>query len=163
MRNLTAEYLHEVFEYKEGVLYWKINPRFNVKVGDASNSLCKRGYRQSRLGGKLYYSHRLIFLMHNGYLPKFIDHIDGNPLNNRIENLRGATNSENNWNSKIPHNNTSGLKNVCWDKNKNKWTVRLKKFGKLINIGRFADLELAELVAMEARNKYHGKYASNGI
>jgi hypothetical protein len=88
-----------------------------------------------------------------------VDHIDGNPSNNRIENLRGATNAQNLQNAKIHQNNTSGIKNVHFDKQKNRWNVQLRIDKKIKHFGLYKDLELAELVATEARNKYHGDFA----
>jgi len=66
----------------------------------------------------------LIFLYHHGYLPKFVDHIDGNKKNNRIENLREATKSQNAMNQKVSTRNTSGIKGVMWHKRDKKWFVQ---------------------------------------
>lgn len=68
---------------------------------------------------KHFYLHRLVFLVHQGYLPELIDHIDGNQTNNSIDNLRKVTRSQNKMNSKIPCNNTSGFKGIS--KHKNGW------------------------------------------
>ena len=103
--------------------------------------------------------HRLIFLFHYGYLPKIIDHIDGNPLNNDIKNLRESTHIENCQNAKKRTTNTSGCKNVSWHKPANKWAVRLSINQKKVFFGLFEDIELADLVAHEARDLYHGKFA----
>ena len=97
--------------------------------------------------------------MFNGYLPKFIDHIDCNPSNNKIENLREATFSQNQHNTKKRITNTSGVKNVHWYKPLKKWMVYIMINKKRKHLGYFNNIELAELVAQEARNKYHGKYA----
>jgi hypothetical protein len=97
--------------------------------------------------------------MFYGYLPKYIDHIDGNPSNNKIENLREVTNSQNCKNSKISITNKSGVKNVHWNKENKKWRVQLTINGKTKCFGSYDNLDTAELVAQEARNKYHGEYA----
>ena len=97
--------------------------------------------------------------MFHGYMPKEIDHIDNNPSNNRIENLREATRSEQLCNTKLRKDSTSGIKGVTWDKSRNKWIVSINKDKKTMFRGRFNDLELAQLVAVEARNKYHGDFA----
>lgn len=97
--------------------------------------------------------------MFHGYLPKSVDHIDGDRTNNRIENLRSVTHAQNSLNRKTPTNNKSGFKNVYWDKMFKKWVVNLNVNKKKIIIGKFDDLELAGLVAEEARDKYHGEYA----
>lgn len=161
---ITKELLHELFEYKEGELYWKVYTSSKTKPGDKAGCKNSHGYIQISIKKKLYQAHRIIFFMHNGYFPKYVDHIDGNRLNNRIENLRKATNFENSWNSKIRKNNTSGIKGVNWNKSRKKWEVRLRfaVTGKNLYFGRYVDKELAELVAIEARNKYHGEFANHG-
>jgi hypothetical protein len=63
------------------------------------------------------------------------------------------------WNTGLAKNNTSGVKGVTWKADKHKWRVRIGVNGKRIHIGDFADFELAELVAFEARAKYHGQFA----
>jgi hypothetical protein len=100
--------------------------------------------------------------MLNGYVPPILDHIDGNRSNNKIENLRAATVSQNLQNSKTYKSNTSGIKGVSWEKDRNKWKVQIMLRGKNKVIRNLEDLELAELVAIEVRNKYHGEYANHG-
>jgi len=108
---------------------------------------------------KLYLTHRVIFLMHHGYMPVIVDHIDGNPKNNKIENLRDATYLQNALNVKVRKDSISGVQNVGWHKTHKTWCVHLTVYGKRKCIGYFKDLELAELVAQEARRKYYGNYA----
>lgn len=149
---LTKDYLHEIFEYKDGNLYKLKNGK---KVG--SNHI--KGYQHTKINGKQYLLHRLIYMMFNGYFPKEIDHINGNRSDNHIENLRPAIGGQNQQNSKIRKDNKSGAKNVYWFKELKKWKVDIRFNGKRNYIGVFEDLELAELVAQEARDKYHGKFA----
>ena len=158
---LTQEEAHRLFEYRDGALYWKERPNAsrklmgNMEAGTASG----HGYRKIRRGKKTYYTHQLIFLMQHGYIPKVVDHIDGNTENNQIENLRASSKSLNACNSKLPSNNTSGTKGVIWGKRENKWIARVQINKKVIHLGIFLDLELASLVADEARLLYHGKHA----
>ena len=161
---ITKELLDELFEYKDGSLYWKVTLSNRGKIGNKAGSARTDGYLRLGINGKEYAIHRLVFFMHNGYLPKIIDHIDNNYLNNKIENLREATQSQNLQNSKLSKNNTSGIKNVSWDKEKNKWlvSIKIKNNGKSQYIGYYADIELAELIAIEAREKYHGTFANHG-
>jgi hypothetical protein len=156
---LTKEIADEFFDYKDGVLYRKKQTSSNAKIGDVAGTTRQDGYRHINLHGKFYLVHRLIFLMHHGFLPKVIDHIDGNSLNNRIENLRVATKSQNCQNARIRRNNTSGIKNVHFNKQSNKWQVSISINQKWKHVGYYQDLELAELVATEARDKYHGGFA----
>jgi hypothetical protein len=157
---ITQEYLQSIFDYKDGELFSKINYRkkyVGVKVGSIGN-----GYYCVQLHNKKYKIHRLIFLMYKGYLPEYIDHIDCNKLNNKIENLRESTKTQNSLNQKIGIRNKSKYKNVSWDKFTKKWLVALKINKKSIKIGRFNDIELADLVATEARNKYYCEFANHG-
>ena len=144
------------FIYKEGYLYWAI-PKQGRK--EKAGNINKDGYTIIVLNGIWYKAHRLIFLMHNGYLPNQIDHIDGNPNNNKIENLRAVSHNQNMQNKGIYKNNTSGVKGVSFDKNSNKFRVYINMNKKRKYFGRFDDFELAELVAIEARKKYHGEFA----
>lgn len=86
-----------------------------------------------------------------------VDHMDGNPLNNLESNLRICTPSENMQNKpKInKHNKSCGIKNITWDKKRNKWVVYIAVDGNSKSIGRFNNLEDAKIAAQEAREKYH--------
>jgi len=117
------------------------------------------GYLDIQLKGKKYRVHRLVFFMFNGWWPTVVDHIDGDILNNRIENLRAATQLQNTHNSRLCKRNTSGHKNVSWSARHEKWVVCLTIEGRSKRLGVFEDLELAALIACEARAKYHGEFA----
>lgn len=151
----------EYFDYKDGHLYWKKVMHSNKQylVGQEVGSIHKTGYRHVTWMGKIHKVHRLIFLLEHGYLPKEIDHINGDRQDNRIENLREVTRSENQFNKAMCSNNTSGFRGVNWHKHSKSWVVRVCTKGKTKILGYFKDLELAGLVADEARNLYHGKYA----
>lgn len=159
---ITQELLHELFEYRDGKLYWRIKPNKRESIGQEAGYKTPDGYRKIGYNYKWYGTHRLIFLMFNGFLPKLLDHKNGIRDDNRIENLRPATYSQNNSNCRMRDSNTSGVKNVVWDKDRNKWRVQASIQGKMRNFGRYDDIELAELVAIEVRNKYHGEFANHG-
>lgn len=72
------------------------------------------------------------------------DHINRDKLDNRCVNLCPATRTQNNYNSKIRSDNTSGVKGVTWDKVNNKWVAQLQQFGKNKKIGRFSSIEAAQ-------------------
>jgi hypothetical protein len=153
---LTQEKAHELFEYKDGELFWKINWSDKAKKGKKVGCI-KNGYFGLKINTKDYRVHRVIYLMHHGTMPKMIDHKDGNPLNNKIENLRECTNSQNNYNSKIPKTNTSGMKGVR--KKRNHWIVEFWINGKPTWFGSYKEKELAELVCIEARKLHHKEFA----
>ena len=150
--------LHSLFEYKDGNLIWKIK---NTK-GKVAGSLKPTGYKVIEVDGKNIMAHRLVWIMHNGNFDGYIDHIDGNRANNRIENLRIVDKVKNQWNRKISHNNKIGIKGIRLRKDNNKFEARICVNSKRIVLGSFDDLELAKLVIIEARNKYHKEFANHG-
>ena len=155
---LTQQQAHELFEYRDGRLHHRTASR-GRKVGNAAGCINGTGYRRIGIGGRYYTEHALVFLMHHGYVPSEIDHINGDRADNRIENLRAANRSENQCNRGALANNTSGYPNVSWHKKSKAWLVRVMKDGKTKVSIYVKDLELAGLVALEARSLYHGKFA----
>ena len=160
---MDAVILHELFDYRDGTLYWKKTVNKKVKQGDKAGTFDNEGYVVVRYKGKGYKAHRLVFLMFNGYLPDQIDHIDCDKSNNKIENLRPACSVTNHYNVTATKRNTTGVKNVYFVKKTNRWRVAMVVNKQFMSFGCFQDLELAELVAQEARIKYHGKYANHGV
>lgn len=158
---ITKQTVSEYFDHNDGHLYWKKVDHLNKQylVGQEAGSIHKTGYRHVTWQGKIHKVHRLIFLLEHGYLPKEIDHINGNRQDNRLENLREVTRSQNQFNKSMCKNNTSGSRGVSWHEKSKAWVVRVCAHGKSKSIGYFKDLELAGLVADEARSIYHGAYA----
>lgn len=155
----TQEQVKSLFDYKDGNLHWKIARAKNkIKANSIAGSKNKI-YNSISIFGKTWSLHRVIWIFHFGHTNKEIDHVDGNTKNNNIENLREVTRNQNQYNHKINKRNTSGYKGISFDKKRNKWTVRFNVKKTPIYFGRFDDLELAELVAIEARNKYHKEFA----
>lgn len=100
--------------------------------------------------------------MFSGSMCKLLDHINGVLTDNRIENLRPATVVQNQRNAIKRKDNTSGVKNVSWHKGAKKWGVQMCVNKRIKHLGYYADLELAELVAKEARAKFHLDFACDG-
>lgn len=91
-----------------------------------------------------------------------IDHINHDTLDNRKSNLRAITASENYMNRNGKNkNNTSGYRNVCWNKATGKWCVTLSINYKPIRIGEYKNIEDAARAAEEARAKYYGEHHGN--
>ena len=156
---ISQELLHEIFEYRDGHLYWKNPKAKNIKSDRKAGSIKDTGYLRVGLFGKHFRVHRLIYLMFHGDVPKILDHINGNKLDNRIENLRPATSSQNNSNSVKQKRNTSGIKNVYWNKNIKKWTVIIGVDKKLKYFGSYDSIEEAAEVAKQKRNELHKEFA----
>lgn len=167
METITQDRLFELFDYRaDGVLIRKkagMGP--SNKAGSVVGYIPKKLTRNNRyvttqIRGQHFCVHKLIYMYHHGYMPEQLDHINRNTLDNRIENLREAKTSENAQNRKLFSNSTSGVKGVSWNSRNKAWFVYIDVNKKRKNIGYFKDLELAELVASEARAKYHGSYAA---
>jgi hypothetical protein len=150
-----------VYDAEAGKLYWKVKPGRKVCIGNEAGSPKGNGYLQVAYQGKRCLIHRAIWEMFYGPIPPglHIDHINGNPSDNRIENLRLATRSENQWNSKIPKNNTSGLKGASWCKVKQKWVAEIWVFGRKKYLGLFLAASDAHAAYVKAANIYHGAFA----
>jgi hypothetical protein len=157
---VNKQLLNELFYYEDGNLFWKNPTGKRIKAGCLAGRNASNGYRMIGLYKRSYMTHRLVFMFHHGYFPKEVDHIDGNKSNNKIENLRPASHLENLRNQKIRTDNVSGHKNVGWAKREQKWRVRLTVNGKDKHIGYFDDRELADLVAVEATNKFHKEFSA---
>ena len=151
--------LKEIFKYKDGLLFWKQAGK-GRSLNKPAGTMDKKGYIKVRFNNKQYYVHRLVFLMHHGYLPKEIDHIDGNKFNNKIENLRHATTSQNAMNRQKPRNNTSGYKGVSWDKKRNKWRTQIGFNGIQTTLGYYDCLVKAATAYKIEAEKLHKEFAN---
>ena len=149
----------ELFKYVDGDLFWKTKRSFGINAGDKAGSFDPSGYIKIGIDGKTYYAHRIIFLMHNGYLPKYIDHIDGVEFNNKIENLRATSKAQNQYNSNMMTNNTTGVKNVYRDSRSDRWFVKFVINGKQKFFGYFLHFDEAAKVADDTRQFLHGGFA----
>lgn len=90
---------------------------------------------------------------------KVVDHINGNSLDNRRENLRHCTQQENCLNKAISSKNTSGVKGVYWEKSRKKWVARIFLQGKQTFIGRFDRLENAKKAYNKEAKKLHKEFS----
>ncbi len=151
---MKYETLLENFEYKNNDLYWK-TPNQGRSLNRPAGCVKQDGYREINFDRTHYRAHRLVWCYHNGNMPtKDIDHIDGNRLNNNIENLREATHQQNMQNSKIQKNNKSGYKGVHFNKRSKKWRAKIQ--GKLI--GSFDTPELAYEAYQEKAKIIFGEF-----
>lgn len=141
------------------VLLWRNTVNSRAKAGQEAGSLGPDGYRRIKWKGKRYLTHRILWFLEFGRWPKDqIDHINGNPSDNRSCNLREATHTQNMRNNKVPITNTSGVKGVCWHKPSKAWRAQIKVADKTLYLGVFADILLAKEAYNAAAIKYHGEY-----
>lgn len=97
-------------------------------------------------------AHRIIWCMEHGHWPnEQIDHIDGDRVNNRLENLRECTHTENQRNMRRSRSNTSGVTGVYWDKKISRWKAEVSLKSRKIYVGVFRDLKEAETAVKAKR------------
>lgn len=110
------------------------------KVRDITWKYSNRGYAASNYYDSGKYKTRLMHrLIINAPEGMFVDHIDGDPLNNRKQNLRLVSNKQNTWNQEIGARNTSGYKGVSLKKQTNRYQAQITKKGKKYYLGYFDD------------------------
>ena len=132
---------------------------FAQKRGGVFHYYAKRGIHvKGTLTCVTVWMHREILGL-DGDDKRRADHINGNTLDNRDENLRIVTVQQNRANSAIPETNKSGFKGVCWHKTANKWIAYITAKGKRMELGRFDKIEDAAAARCEAELKYFGEFA----
>lgn len=188
---ITAERARELLNYDPdtGVLTWKSARNWRVRdnlgrhaqpdakrsgmPGQIAGAKNKDGYIQLTVQGKQYRAHRLAWLIVHGQWPDGqLDHKNRIRDDNRIDNLREATNQQNQWNRECPKNNRSGLKGVSMVKLKPRtkwkrtpvkpWEARIRIDGKTKVLGRYVTKEEAALAYIEASQRVHGEF-SKGV
>lgn len=149
--------LKQYLEYNPitGVFVWKIRRNGRVRAGQQAGMIGPRGYRVITLNRKIYREHRLAWLYMYGVWPTIIDHINRNPIDNRIENLREVTRSQNQQNRAQDPRNTSGARGVTWSKHSKKWRAQIRINRKTIYLGYFDVVEDAARAYAAAAKKYH--------
>ncbi len=135
------------------------------KILGTKTSFSKRShtkYITFSVMGRSYSAHRLAWLYMYGSFPSgFIDHIDGDGTNNKIDNLRDVSQLENKRNSRLPRNNTSGVIGVSWAKTQNLWCAHIMVNKKSINLGMYETIFDAVCVRKSAEKKY-GFHVNHG-
>jgi len=160
-----SEELQKIFEYKDGYLYKNGRKTGHIVTGKVDGrQYVFVSYYPWR---KRYPAHRLIWVWH-GYSLKedeLIDHIDGNSINNRIENLRACTNKQNQENKKSCYstNKTSGHLGVFFEDSRKKWHATICHNRKKISLGRYDKIEDAIAARIEGEKKYYTHSSNSAI
>lgn len=158
---LTLDKLNSLFYEINGVLFWKEDKRNNPVKDKEAGSLFKDGYRRVKIDGKLFATHRLIFLKHHGYFPTEVDHINNNKEDNRIENLREVTRCQNQWNRPVKQNSTTGVKGV-YPHFRGKFSAEIRQHGKKHYLGLFSTIEEAKKAVQQKREELHFGFVNHG-
>lgn len=159
---LTQDRLKELFSYDPDTgIFVPLTKRKGVVPSTQHVGWKKSGgYILITVDGRVHRAHRLAWLYVYGTWPTLhIDHIDGNPANNRISNLREAEVWQNMANSKKPHTNTSGYKGVQWHKGAQKWMSQIRVNGRTIYLGLFDDPAEAHAAYCAKAQETKGEFA----
>ena len=142
VRNITSGRILKPGKYSNGYHYVAL-----------SNAGKKKNHNVHRLVANAF--------IQNLNQKKCVDHIDNNIINNKVSNLRFATNQQNRFNSSTSKNNTSGCKGVSFHKSTNKWRARIKINNKSIHIGYFVSLEEAKAARQNKAKELFGEYINS--
>lgn len=147
-----------------GDLVWTAS-RGRVAAGSIAGSVrSDRGYCQIRLDGVIYYAHRLAWVIATGRdIPKGaeVDHRDGDPSNNRWDNLRLASPQQNKRNMRPLDRNTSGIAGVTYRKNRNRWQAQISLSNTCRYLGSFDTKEKAIAARVKAERELFGEFAAS--
>lgn len=160
---LTKELVRELFDYQsDGSLVWKTDLGGWRKKGRPAGTVDGCGYVHIGINGKRVKAHRVSYLWHHGELPSQIDHINGNRRDNRIENLRAATNAENVRNAKKRRGTSSQFKGVVWSPKYRKWIAQIvvpERGPRLVYLGIYANETDAARAYDRAALQHFGEFA----
>ena len=158
--DLTARQAREMFFYcpDEGRLFRRIRSGTTGRKGEMAGSLRKSGYRSVHVNGRLYVEHRLIWLWWYGEWPRVqIDHANGIRDDNRVSNLRLATNAENQRNAGVRRDNRLGVKGV--HKAGNRYRALISVNGKQRHLGYYQSIDAAREAYNRASTELHGQFS----
>ena len=160
--DITPEFVREYLHYdpNTGLFTWLKTIRHGgkAKVGAVAGVKTVNGRIAIGISKCRFYAHRLVWLYVYGRWPeKHIDHIDGDPSNNRLFNLREANQSQNlqNLSRKPKKSNTSGFIGASWSKHHQRWVATIRINGKQTYLGRFHTAELAHAAYCKAKAEHH--------
>ena len=155
---ITAEELRAIVncDPSTGTMTWRVN-KGKYRAGDPVGGPRRDGYIRTKINQKGYLVHRLIWLWATGYLPDELDHINHNPSDNRIENLRECSRSQNQANKS--RKKSKPLPKGVRESGKNTFYARLVVDGKEVGLGTFQTASAASDAYLKASKKHYGEFA----
>lgn len=160
MKPLAHDRLQQFLNYdpETGVFTRRIASG-TAKAGDVAGAISKSRYLLISIDNEQYLAHRLAwFYMHGFWPPAHTDHINGDPTDNRIANLRLASAAENGRNRGRPRDNTSGVKGVYWSRKRRKWIAQIAIGSRVLNLGGFDNIDAARAARQQAETQYFGEF-----
>jgi HNH endonuclease/AP2 domain len=157
---ITRARLRELLDYNKetGEFRWRKRMNHSAKAGDVAGTLHPDGYRMIRIKGRDYRAHHLAWLYTVGrWCSRLIDHRDGDPSNNRWNNLRRATASQNGANARRRSNNSSGFKGVS--RHRSRWRASIRKNRRTHHLGIFSTPEAAHAAYVAGARRLFGEFA----
>lgn len=170
MKNLEMISVEELktflsYDPSTGLVKWALNLNSRARVGRefGMKRRSKRTfYRFGKIHGVPYHTHHVAWAIYYGEWPDgFIDHVNHDGTDNRIENLRVVSVSENNKNMRLRKTNKSGHVGVSWFSRDKKWRVQVSVRGRNTHVGYFDNLEDA-VASSKAAHESHGYHANHG-
>ena len=155
--SMTAERLREVLAYdpETGDFHWRAS-KGTAKAGSKAGTYDTHGYVQIKIDSKIHLAHRLAWLYVHGEWPDTqVDHRNRTRSDNRFDNLRKATNAQNQQNRGVDKNNTSGHPGVHWDIRQRKWMAKIQIDGRRLSLGGFDSFENAVAARSKAKAEHH--------
>lgn len=144
------------YDQETGVFRWAVGRGGFSRAGSIAGSTDSKGYRQIKIDGRLFLAHRLAWaFVHGGFPNGHIDHIDRNPQNNTIKNLRLCTHAQNHQNTSVRADSTSGVTGVSYVKRSAKWVAYINLEGKRHRLGLFDSIDQAIKARLEAKPVVH--------
>lgn len=150
------------YDRETGRFYWR-QRRGSAVAGQEAGCVNALGYVVIRFDRRLELAHRLAWLhVHGEWPPEEIDHINGNPADNRMDNLRLASHAENGRNVRKHSDNASGFKGVHLHKQTGRWRARIKINGVSKSLGLHDSAQSAHIAYCRAAEVFHGDFARFG-
>lgn len=172
---IDTETLRKLIRYEPetGKLYWLPRPesmfkearlmrRWNTRYANTEALAFRRpdGYLDGHLLEKRYKAHRVCWALYHGHWPSIeIDHINGNPSDNRIVNLREANKSQNSSNRRSVQNSSSRYLGVYWHSRDTRWVAAIYKERRIRHLGYFKSEVDAAMAYDAVAKSLHGRYA----
>jgi hypothetical protein len=166
-RSIDPDLANTHFHYnpETGHLSWKVRQGVRGVPGSRAGCRSRQGYIRVKLDGRLVMAHRLAWVIHYGVdLPANaqIDHKNGNRADNRIDNLRLATGTQNRVNTRLSARNSTGFRGVY--PLRGRFAARIKgPDGQRYYLGAFDTPEEAHLSYMSRARELYGEFATNGV